>query len=48
MPQYKLIYLALIVTLASCGQPGALYIPHKPTPVSVKPKPELKELKKDK
>ncbi|WP_394753485.1 lipoprotein [Crenothrix sp.] len=46
MPQ-KLLFVSLILTLTSCGQPGPLYLPTKPEPVLVKPAPEPKELKKD-
>lgn len=44
---YKLIYAFIIVALIGCGQPGALYLPTKSAPVLVKPKPDLKEPKKD-
>jgi predicted small lipoprotein YifL len=45
---HKLLCLPLILALSSCGQPGPLYLPTKSAPVPVKPKPELKEPKKDK
>jgi predicted small lipoprotein YifL len=48
MMLHRLVYIPLIMALASCGQPGLLYLPTKATPVLVKPKPELKEPKKDK
>jgi predicted small lipoprotein YifL len=43
MKPYKLLLLLLLNTvLASCGQPGPLYLPDQAAPIHVEPEPAPK------